>query len=302
MHEKPILRAPEWNWKVSTYLFMGGIMGGLGLLALVARPGRPDERRLRRTIRFVSLALAAANPGILITHLGRPERFHHMLRIVKYRSPMSLGVWGLVLYSGAAGANVLRELAETGSLPSWVRNIAPTFATPLQALMGAFTAGYTGVLLSASAIPVWAAGKRHIPAASVCSGLSGACALASLLALIDGNDDVAPKLERLEMVASTAELYILKDFRKKGGRYVRPLFEGAIGERLSANTIERGIAVPIVLNLFGELLELPKPLDRVRRIAASVLTLVGGYIFRDCLVESGKISARDRGSALVQPR
>lgn len=302
MHEKPVLKAPEWNWKVSTYLFMGGIMGGLGLLALVARPNRPDERRLRRTIRFASLALAAANPGILITHLGRPERFHHMLRIVKYKSPMSLGVWGLVLYSGAAGANVVRELAETGTFPPWTRHLAPTFATPLQALMGAFTAGYTGVLLSASAIPVWAAGKRHIPAASVCSGLSGACALASLLALFDGNDAVAPKLERLEMVAATAELYVLKDFRKKGGRYVEPLFEGACGARLQRYTILGGIALPLALNVLGELISLPKPLDRMRRFAASVMTLIGGYVFRDALVESGKISALDRKSALVQPR
>ena len=302
MHEKPILKAPEWNWKVSTYLFLGGIMGGLGLLSIVARPDRDDERRLRRMVRFSSFALAAANPAILITHLGRPERFHHMLRIVKYKSPMSLGVWGLVLYSGAAGANVVRELAETESLPRWTRHIAPAFATPLQALMGAFTAGYTGVLLSASAIPVWAAGKRHIPAASVCSGLGGACALASLLALLDGNDAVAPKLERLEMIASTAELYILNDFRRKGGRYVEPLFEGPIGKRLDANTIARGIALPIALNVLGEFVGLPKSLDRVRRIAASVLTLVGGYVFRDCLVESAKVSARDRDAALVQPQ
>lgn len=302
MHEKPILKPPEWNWKVSTYLFMGGIMGGLGLLAIVARPHRPDERRLRRTIRFASLALAAANPGILVTHLGRPERFFHMLRIVKYKSPMSLGVWGLVLYSGAAGANVVRELAETGALPRWVRHVAPSFAAPLQAFMGAFTAGYTGVLLSASAIPVWAAGKRHIPAASVCSGLSGACALASILAVFDGNDTVAPKLERLEMIAATAELYILNDFNRKGGRYVRPLFDGAIGKRLSTHTVLRGIALPLTLNVLGELIELSQPVDRFRRLAASVLTLVGGYVFRDCLIESGKVSARDRESALVQPQ
>lgn len=298
---KPVLKPPEWNWKVSTYLFLGGIMGGLGLLSIVARPHREEERRLRRVVRFASLALAAANPAILITHLGRPERFLHMLRIVKYKSPMSLGVWGLVLYSGAAGANVLRELAESGTLPSWVRQIAPSFATPLQALMGAFTAGYTGVLLSASAIPVWAAGKRHIPAASVCSGLSGACALASLLIMLDGNDEVAPKLERLEMIASTAELYVLNDFRTKGGRYVTPLFEGAIGERLRRQTIVRGIGIPLALNVLGEFVELPRPLERLRRVTASVLTLIGGYVFRAALIESAKVSARDRDAALVQP-
>ena len=48
-----------------------------------------------------------------------------MLRIVKFKSPMSLGVWGLVLYSGAAGANVMRELAISGVIPRWMRFLAP---------------------------------------------------------------------------------------------------------------------------------------------------------------------------------
>jgi formate-dependent nitrite reductase membrane component NrfD len=300
--DRPVLKPPRWDWNVTAYLFLGGIMGGLGLLSLVARGDREDERRLRRTARFASLALAAANPALLISHLGRPERFLHMLRIVKFRSPMSLGVWGLLLYSGAAGANVVRELAEAGVLPRWTRHLAPSIATPLQALLGAFTAGYTGVLLSATAIPLWAAGKRHIPAASVCSGLGGACALASLLSALQGNDSVKPKLERLEMVAVTAELFVLNDFRKAGGYYAKPLFEGSRGERLRAYTMLAGIAVPTALNTLGAIVELPRPLDAIRTAAASVLTLVGGYVFRESLIESGKLSARDPHAAFVQPR
>ena len=50
-----------------------------------------------------------------------------MLRIVKFKSPMSMGVWGLVLYSGAAGTNVMRALALHGVLPRWMRFLAPSF-------------------------------------------------------------------------------------------------------------------------------------------------------------------------------
>jgi formate-dependent nitrite reductase membrane component NrfD len=300
-YDRPMLKAPHWEWNVVTYLFLGGIMGGLGLIQLLARSDRPEERRLKRTARITSFVLAAANPGILITHLGRPERFLHMLRIVKIKSPMSLGVWGLVLYSGAAGANVVRELVVIGTLPRWMRFLAPGFLAPAQALLGAFTAGYTGVLLSATANPFWGSGKRHIPAVSVCSGLSSACALSGLLSTIEGNQTVLHKLERLEMVAAVAELAILNDFERRSGRYGKPFFTGAHGRRLRTYTVAAGIVAPLALNVLGGLVKFPKPVNALRVAAASMLTLVGGYILRQCLIEAGKDSARDPQVAFRQP-
>jgi formate-dependent nitrite reductase membrane component NrfD len=301
-YERPLLKAPHWEWNVVTYLFLGGIMGGLGLLQLLADANDEDERRLRATARVTSLVLAAANPGILISHLGRPERFLNMLRIVKFKSPMSLGVWGLVFYSGAAGANVIRELAQGGTLPGWLRHLVPAFFVPLQALLGAFTASYTGVLLSATANPFWGSGKVHIPMASVCSGLSSACALSSALCVVQGNHRVVRKLERLEMVAALAELSLLLHFEKHAGHYGKPFFTGARGKRLRTYTIATGILAPMALNLVGSMVRLPKPVDAVRSTVASVLTLVGGYILRESLIEAGKDSARDPRAAFVQPR
>ena len=285
-YDRPMLKAPHWEWNVVTYLFLGGIMGGLGLVQLVARSDREDERRLKRTARVTSFALAAVNPAILITHLGRPERFLHMLRIVKLKSPMSLGVWGLVLYSGAAGANAV--------------NVATPIFAPIQALLGAFMSGYTGVLLSATANPLWASGKRHIPAACVASGLSSACALSSLLSA-RGNHDVVRKLERLEMAAGAVELALLLDFKRTSGAYGRPMFEGKHGKRLRDITMIAGTLVPMALNLVGQAVKLPKPVDTLRTTVASLLTLAGGYVFRETLIEAGKDAAGDPRLAFVQP-
>ncbi|HTZ54414.1 MAG TPA: NrfD/PsrC family molybdoenzyme membrane anchor subunit [Candidatus Acidoferrum sp.] len=299
-YERPLLKPPHWGWSVTTYLFTGGIMGGLGLIQLLADRHDEDERKLRRTARITSFLLAAANPALLISHLGRPERFLNMLRIMKFKSPMSLGVWGLVFYSGAAGGNVVRELANSGVVPRWLRFFAPGILTPAQALLGAFTAGYTGVLLSATANPFWSSGKRHIPAASVASGLSSACALSTLLSVLEGNGRVTHKIERLELVAATAELAILAHFERHAGNYGTPFFTGARGKRMRTYTIQAGILAPMALNLLG-MLPLPKPVDATRSVIASVLTLVGGYIFRESLIEAGKLSARDPRAAFVQP-
>jgi formate-dependent nitrite reductase membrane component NrfD len=287
-YDRPLLKAPHWEWNVVTYLFMGGIMGGLGLIQLLADPKRESDRRMRRSVRIASFALAAANPGVLITHLGRPERFLHMLRIVKLKSPMSLGVWGLVFYSGAAGANLI--------------GLLPGIMTPMQALLGAFTAGYTGVLLSATANPFWSSGKAHIPAASVCSGMASACALSSLISTIEGNDAVVHRLERLEMVASVAELVILNHFERHSGVYSKPFFEGKRGRRLRTYTIGAGIVAPLALNILGTFIKLPKPANALRVAAASMLTLVGGYMLRECLIEAGKDSARNPQVAFRQPK
>jgi formate-dependent nitrite reductase membrane component NrfD len=300
-YERPLLKAPHWEWNVVTYLFLGGVMGGLGLIQLLAHADDESERVLKRTTRIASFVLAAANPGILITHLGKPERFLNMMRIVKFKSPMSLGVWGLIFYSGAAGANVVSELALIGVLPRWMRLLTPRFFSPLQALLGAFVGGYTGVLLSATANPFWGSGKRHIPAASVCSGLASACALSTLLSVFTGNHRVVHKLERLEMVAGAAELLVLIDFEKKAGEYGKPFFTGARGERLRTYTMLGGILAPMALNALGNVVRMPRPLDAVRSTLASVLTIVGGYILRESLIEAGKASAHDPRAAFIQP-
>jgi formate-dependent nitrite reductase membrane component NrfD len=301
-YDRPMLKAPHWEWNVVTYLFLGGIMGGLGLIQLLCDSSSNDERLLKRTTRVTSFALAAVNPAILITHLGRPERFLNMLRVVKFKSPMSLGVWGLVLYSGAAGANTVRELAVSGVLPRWMRFLAPGLLAPAQALLGAFTAGYTGVLLSATANPFWASGKRHIPALTVSSGVGSACALSTLLSTFEGNHAVTHKLERLEMVASVAELALLVHFERSAGAYGKPFFEGARGQKLRTYTIGLGLVAPLALSVLGGVVKLPRPIDAVRSTVSSVLTLVGGYIFRNELIEAGKASARDPRAAFVQPK
>ncbi len=299
--DKPLLKQPHWGANVTTYLFLGGIMGGLGLVQLLCDPRDESMRKLRRTTRIASFLLAAVNPPILISHLGRPERFLHMMRIVKLKSPMSVGVWGLVFYSGAAGANMIRELAQSGVLPSWMRHFAPHALTFVQAVLGAFTAGYTGVLISATAVPLWAAGKRHIPAASISSGAASACALASLLSVIEGNHEACVKTERLEMVASAVEFAILMDFRRVSGDYGKPMFEGPRAEKFRTMTLIGGIAVPMALNLLGQILRFPKPIDAGRTVVASVLTLVGGYVLRETFIESGKASAAVRQTAISQP-
>jgi hypothetical protein len=65
--------------------------------------------------------LAVVCGVLLILDLGRPERFWHMLiqsetgrPMFKYWSPMSVGAWALLVFSGLALLSFVGVLAEDG--------------------------------------------------------------------------------------------------------------------------------------------------------------------------------------------
>jgi formate-dependent nitrite reductase membrane component NrfD len=294
-YERPLLKKPHWEWEVVTYLFLGGIMGGSGILVFLADDRPEREADLARSARYVSLALAGTCPLVLIKHLGRPERFLNMMRIVKFKSVMSMGVWGLVSFSAPATFAAAGQLSRDGALPAWIGKLEPRGLTKLLlGVIGAFIAGYTGVLLSATAIPVWGIGKRYIPAVSVCSGFAGACALNAAILALAGTDRTRHKLERLELIASTAEFVLLEMFRRQAGTTGAPMFAGARGRKLRTYTQTAGILGSAVLGLlpFG---------GRTKTVLASALTLAGGYVLRETFIESGKTSSEDPRAASRQP-
>ncbi|MBD5635100.1 MAG: polysulfide reductase NrfD [Candidatus Eremiobacteraeota bacterium] len=297
-YDRPLLKKPHWEWEVVVYLFMGGVMGGSGILVALADEDGEDAA-LARNARYLAFVLASTCPLVLIKHLGRPERFLHMLRIFKLKSVMSMGVWGLIGFSLPAGASAAAQLARDGVLPErlrFVRFFGPRSLTnPMQLVLGAFIGGYTGVLLSATANPLWATGKRHIPMLSVSSGIAGACAANNaLLALFGGNESTSRKLDILEAVAGLGELVVLLSFRHHAGVVGKPMFAAARGTRLRNATMLGGIVVPALLNLV--------PLHaRAKTLVASALTLAGGYMLRETLIEAGKESADDPRVSSRQP-
>ena len=142
---------------------------------------------------------------------------------------------------------------------------------------------------------MWAIGKRHIPALCVASGVAGACALnAGVLALCGGSERTLRKLERLERIASVAEFVLLESFRRHAGSIGDPMFAGERGRKLRTYTQIGGIIVPALLGRlpFG---------GRTKTLLTSVLTLAGGYVLRETLIEAGKASADDPRAASRQP-
>ena len=105
----PMLHAPVWTWEVPLYFWFGGIAAGSSFVALACDLAGDEESAA--LARKVALGAVIPSPVLLIMDLGRPARFLNMLRIVKVRSPMSLGAWCLVTFSQPRGGQRARRPA-----------------------------------------------------------------------------------------------------------------------------------------------------------------------------------------------
>lgn len=183
---RPILKPPAWNWMIAAYLFTGGLSAGSAMLGAGADlTGRP---RLRTVSRLGALASILASLYLLIADLGRPDRFHHMLRVAKPSSPMSMGTWILGAYGPGTGVAALAELmparlrrTRVGRLLGWAARPAGLEA----AAVAPAVASYTAVLLSQTAVPAWREAHPYLPFVFTGSAAASGGGLGMLLAPFD---------------------------------------------------------------------------------------------------------------------
>lgn len=126
---------------------------GLFLTAAVSELAAPAIFiRVAKVAYPVALVILLVDLVLLVFDLGDPLRFHHMLRVFKPGSPMSLGTWCLTIFSlPLTAAAALSLLAEVGTDFERARILAVVIGL----LPGFGAAAYKGVLLSTNAQPGW---------------------------------------------------------------------------------------------------------------------------------------------------
>ena len=87
--DAPLLKAPVWTWEIPLYFFVGGAAGAAAVIAAAAHFGGATLAPLARDAKGIAAIGALISPLLLISDLGRPARFLNMLRVLKFRSPMS---------------------------------------------------------------------------------------------------------------------------------------------------------------------------------------------------------------------
>jgi hypothetical protein len=183
---RPVLKPPVWEWKVPAYFFTGGLSAGSAVLAAGADLTRRPA--LRRAGRISSLLTLLVSAYLLIADLGRPERFHHMLRVAKPTSPMSVGTWILTMYAPGVAIAAVSELLPSTVRHTMVGRLLRRIARPAavsSAVLAPAVASYTAVLLSQTAAPAWHEAHPQLPFIFTGSAAASAGGLAMVLTPVD---------------------------------------------------------------------------------------------------------------------
>jgi len=278
----PLLKQPPWTWEIPLYFFVGGASGAAAVIGAIADYTGAD-RELVRHARWIAAAGSVISPALLISDLGRPERFLAMLRVFKPRSPMSVGVWTLLAFSsGAAAAAFAGFLRDRygASLPLRVIENAGQAAS---LAFGLPFANYTGVLIGATAIPVWNRNAGDLPLHFAASGLGAAV---GILELAGHRKNRA--LQALGLGAALFEVWEGLRIESRSHHSLAPLKQGSSGWLTRTGGMLSG-PVPAVLRAAS----LVRSDNRRLRRWAAWSAIAGSLITRFAWVRAGHVSAQD---------
>lgn len=270
---RPVIKAPVWHPEIGVYFFVGGMAGASTLLAAAAR--REGNDVLADRALFIALAGVTASPLLLIKDLGVPMRFHHMLRVFKVTSPMSLGTWllnGAGVSTGvAAGCRVL------GILPRLQRT-----AETAAALLGPGVSTYTSVLIADTAVPVWHQARMEMPFLFAGSSLASAGAAAMLVTPAEQ----AGPARTLALLGVAGEMSAAEVMERRLGHVGEPYHQGTPGRFARMAKLFSGAGAAALALGGGRRL---RPLGALG--AASILA--GSFCERWAIFRAGTASAHD---------
>jgi Polysulphide reductase, NrfD len=287
-----ITKVPGWHGLVAWDLLFNNLTTGLFLFAAVGELASPDLLGPVAKLAYpVALVFLLIDLVMLVSDLGDPLRFHHMLRVFKPTSPMSLGTWSLTVYSLPLTLIVAVEAAQwLNLLPSgsmaldWVRKLAVVFG-----LLPAFgSLAYKGVLFSTCSQPGWK-DARWLGAWMANSALMLGSAELLAVSILTGHVQAAAALRTVAAVLVVLNLiptgFVFLEIRETLAR----IYSDQQIYRALLLTLVGGTLMPVVLLLAGD--------GALWRLGAVLLIVLGGFAVRSLFLKIPHASHESRSRA-----
>lgn len=287
-----LLQSPHWPVLIDVYFFLGGLAGGAFVIATIAH--LLDARRFRDVSRvgyYLALLALIPCPIILIVDLGVPLRFMNMVRAFNPLSPMSMGAWALLGFSVCAFLAALMTLLEDAGR---ARNLggAKIVVGVVGGFFAFFLAAYPGVLLSATARPLWAGGHALGALFLAVGASTGAAAVALVLMLIGRTAAGLAPLRTMLVLALLIQLLAVVVFvisaQSSGSlastRALATLTSGSHSLTFWLGAIVVGSVLPLVIGLVNVKRRSPG-----LTALASILVLIGGFLVKFVIVAAGQM-------------
>ena len=286
-----LLQSPHWPFLIDVYFFLGGLAGGAFVIATVA--ALLDAERFRDVTRvgyYLALVALIPCPIILIVDLGVPTRFMNMMFRFNPTSPMSMGAWALLGFSACAFLAALMTLLEDAGKVG--RLGRPKLLVGLVgAFFGFFLAAYPGVLLGATARPLWIEGHALGALFLAVGASTGAAAIALLLMLVGRRSATGMGAVRTVLVlALIVQLLSVVAF------VVSVQMSGSVAAARALATLTSGqfkLTFWLGAILVGCVLPLLIGVVAWRSVGltalASLLVLVGGFLVKFVIMAAGQV-------------
>lgn len=313
--EPGLLKSADWPLLIDVYFFLGGLAGGAFVVATIA--SLFDPRRSRAIVRigyYVAFLAVIPCPVLLIVDLGTPSRFLNMLMVekpslaigmttwaigpfhLKPYSPMSAGAWGLMVFSVCAFLCAAETwLAERRNRPlPRLRTVAGIIG----AAAGFFLAAYPGVLLGATARPLFI--EAHgLGALFLAVGAATGCAAIALVLGREATADEAlvarlMRVTSLSLVVQLAALLVIAvSVTITGSEGLAAALRNLISGSYSVafwGAVLVGIALPLLIQrgVIGASLS-------TRTVVCAALVLVGGFLVKYVVLAAGQASTSGVG-------
>ncbi|MGH9568274.1 MAG: NrfD/PsrC family molybdoenzyme membrane anchor subunit, partial [Candidatus Angelobacter sp.] len=285
----PLLKEPQWTKEIPVYFFVGGAAGAAAVVASAANL-LTDDPELVRSARWIAAAGGLISPALLVKDLGVPSRFLNMLRVFKPQSAMNMGAWTLSAFSSFAAASAFANLMRQTLGDALPIRIIENASGLLASATGLVLSTYTGVLIGATAIPVWNQNIRTLPHHFAASGVNSAVSLLELI----GHDD-SRALNMLGLASSAYEIYEGIELETQRTRINEPVHKGLSGAIVRTGGILSG-PVPFALRVAYAVTG-----NRNLRKAAAWSSITGSLLTRFGWIQAGHSSARDHRIALELP-
>jgi formate-dependent nitrite reductase membrane component NrfD len=284
-YDRPMIKEPVWIWAVPVYFYAGGAAGAAAAFGAVAQTfDRRGFSELIKKCRWIAAAGTATGSALLIYDLGRPERFMNMLRVFRPTSVLSIGSWTLAAGGTLSGMSAL--LSER--LP--VLGDAAGYAS---GLVGLPLSGYTAVLLSDTAVPLWQETRRSLPPLFVASAVASAAALLESSYMSAQEERAVERMSLLGKIGELASMVFVEREARRVAQVAGPLKQEPGGSlwRLARTLIVASLAISL----------LPRG-GRKKRALSGVLSTAGSLALRFAMFHAGKASARDPRATVAQQR
>jgi formate-dependent nitrite reductase membrane component NrfD len=309
--EPGLLQSAHWPLAIDVYFFLGGLAGGAFVVATIA--DLLDGVRYRNVVRvgyYIAFLAMLPGPLLLVLDLGLPTRSLHMLMVSKPAatigegavtlgpfhfkpySPMNMGAWALLGFGLCAFLTALDTFMvdRGGRTLGGLRKVAGLVGS----VLAFFIAAYPGVLMGATARPLFIGG-HWLGALFLAVGVStGAAAIALILSLGGrGASDALSRLMRVVAFALVIEALALVLFVVSvwatGSTGIRQalgiLLTGSYAPAFWVAVVGIGLVAPLALQFVGARRSRATP---GMAALVSLLVLVGGFLVKYVLMAAGQ--------------